>query len=573
MQLTRVRIRNYRGLKDVQVDLDTQTVLIGENNSGKTTFLIALQVCLEKLRSQQSSVFDSYDCHLPDATSEPHSADPIEIILTFEEAEPGAWSNDLIQQLAGLLQLDAADRNSLTLRVTSTHQTAGSGEIRPDWAFLNLDGNPLTTQEARRRSSLAVVRNCAPVFYLSALRDAGRHFNERGKFWRTFLLDSGIEGNERTEIEAAIQDLNDLIIGSHSSFGEVRDKLRKVAEVVPSGADDVSIDAIPARIFDLLTRTQVSLSTPGGARIPLGNHGEGTQSLAVLRLFEAYLSTHLQKQQTSFGEPILALEEPEAHLHPSAIRALLRTLDDLPGQKVIATHSGDLLAEVDISNIRRFARTANGIEVFRLQKKTLNDQDLRKFNYHVRRFRGELLFARCWLLCEGETDVTLLSESARLLGHDLEAVGIRCVEFTHIGPAPLVKVANDLGIRWHLLADGDSAGEGYRSSVLDHLDGDAEQNRVSLLPARHVEEFLCKNGYDSIYSDNISDQKKKNLEAQGTWPSPSDPDYWFTIVNRGLGAKKPAVALQVLDQMRRETDAIPPFFNEVLDKAILLAKR
>ncbi len=568
MQLTRVHIRNYRGLKDVQVDLDTQTVLIGENNSGKTTFLTALQVCLEKLRSQQSSVFDSYDCHLPEATSEPHSVDPIEITLKFEELKPGEWSDDLIQELVGLSQLDAEDRNSLTLQVTSSHQAADGGEVRPDWAFLDLEGNPLTTHEARRRSSLAVVRNCAPVFYLSALRDAGRHFNERGKFWRTFLRDSGIEPEEKAEIKAEIQSLNDLIIRSHGSFGKVRDKLRKVAEVVPSGADDVSIDPIPARIFDLLTRTQVSLSTIGGAQIPLGNHGEGTQSLAVLRLFEAYLSI-----QTSFGEPILALEEPEAHLHPNAIRALLRTLGDLPGQKVIATHSGDLLAEVDISNVRRFARTAAGIEVFRLHEKTLDEQDLRKFNYHVRRFRGELLFARCWLLCEGETDVTLLSESARLLGHDLEAHGIRCVELAHIGVETLVKVANDLGIRWHLLADGDDAGKQYCSSVLGHLGGDEESERVSLLPARHIEEFLCQNGYHAIYSDNISDQKKKSLKSKDAWPSNNDPNYWDVVVRKGLGSGKPAIALQVLDQMRRTPNAIPQFFDEVLRKAVALARR
>ena len=39
--------------------------------------------------------------------------------------------------------------------------------------------------------------------------------------------------------------------------------------------------------------------------------------------------------------------------------------------------------------------------------------------YHVRAKRGALLFARCWLLVEGETEFTLLPELARLLGHEV----------------------------------------------------------------------------------------------------------------------------------------------------------
>lgn len=41
-----VRVRNYRSLQEVNVLLDLLTVLIGENNSGKTSFLEALHAAI-----------------------------------------------------------------------------------------------------------------------------------------------------------------------------------------------------------------------------------------------------------------------------------------------------------------------------------------------------------------------------------------------------------------------------------------------------------------------------------------------------------------------------------------------
>ena len=53
---------------------------------------------------------------------------------------------------------------------------------------------------------------------------------------------------------------------------------------------------------------------------------------------------------------MLALEEPATHLHPYAIRALSSMIKGFAGQKIIATHSGDLISDVGLLSIRRFHR-------------------------------------------------------------------------------------------------------------------------------------------------------------------------------------------------------------------------
>lgn len=46
MKLRKLKIENFRGIKDLELDLGDTTVLIGENNSGKTAVLEVLRLCI-----------------------------------------------------------------------------------------------------------------------------------------------------------------------------------------------------------------------------------------------------------------------------------------------------------------------------------------------------------------------------------------------------------------------------------------------------------------------------------------------------------------------------------------------
>ena len=83
MKLTTVEIRNFRCIKELSVNLDKTTVLIGENNSGKTAFLEAIRICLERLRGRGRGPFNEYDYHLSDEGTAPADSDPIQIELSF----------------------------------------------------------------------------------------------------------------------------------------------------------------------------------------------------------------------------------------------------------------------------------------------------------------------------------------------------------------------------------------------------------------------------------------------------------------------------------------------------------
>ena len=447
----------------LSLDLDETTVLIGENNTGKTAVLDAVRICLERLRGRGRRQFDEYDYHLASSDASPTDAEPIEVRLSFMESEAEPWAEEVGQALVDVAPLGPDDRRQVTLRVSSQFDSS-INDFTTDWSFLDASGEALPGT-ARSGRLLNTLQDLVPVFYLSALRDASRHFTPSGRFWRSFLGELGLPEDQRQDLQAELAKLNDRLIKAHGPLAKVRGELEDAKRVVDFGAAQaVTVEALPTKLFALLSRAQVQLASRSGARIPVAEQGEGTQSLAVLLLFGAFLRSQLSGLDPN-ASAITALEEPEAHLHPSATRALMQLVDELPGQKLISTHSGHMLASVPATAIRRLAYEGGDIKAYRIDGNSLTDEEKRKFDFHVRRSRGELLFARCWLLVEGETEVVLLAGAAEARGLNLERDGVCCVEYSQTNVGVLAKIANQLGIPWYCVMDNDEGRKKYERGV------------------------------------------------------------------------------------------------------------
>lgn len=564
MKLRSLVIDNFRGIQHLRLDLADTTVLIGENNTGKTAILDALRLCLDDLRPRGRTIFEPFDFHLANADADPASALPIRIQLRFAEATPGEWPSQTTARLqrAKVLQVRMPEGTAeVTFQVKGGFDPTRE-DFTQTWAFLASDGSELEVKEA----GLDAFRAEVSFFYLAALRDAARHFDAKGKFWRPFLKESQLAPEKKAELEKKLQEVNELVITAHQSFDGALKAISRVAEVLLMAATDdlVSIDVVPARLFDILSKSQVSMSSAGGAKVPLGRHGEGTQSLAVLLLFSAFLSTWSKRA------PFIAIEEPEAHLHPAAVRALWKLIDSLPGQKLITTHSGDLIAEAPINAVRRLVRCGGTVKAHALSSGTLSPDERRKIDFHIRFGRGELLFARCWILCEGETELTLLPGLARHLGIDLERRGVRCVQYQHVGLEVYLKFANDFGISWCVLSDSDLQGKRDKEKVDAYRGTRPLKVVLHPMPEPDIEQYLCTVGFGTVYESMLSTRLKSTVQA-----SPGDEEYWAQVVKavfKQRGCSKPLVALQVLQLCQSTAVPVPPVLEAVLRGAVKMAE-
>ncbi len=152
------------------------------------------------------------------------------------------------------------------------------------------------------------------------------------------------------------------------------------------------------------------------------------------------------------------------------------------------------------------------------------------------------MFGRFWLLVEGESEVLLLQECARISGHHLFSEGICCVEFPTVGVEKLIRLADQLGIDWLMMVDKDKAGNDYVNSATKQLSGRNAADHIRQLPCGAIEAYLCSAGLGDVYKANISTQKAATITAAS-----GSEVYWEQVTKAQSNAKsKPELVAEVV---------------------------
>lgn len=566
MRLSHLQIKNFRGIKDLSLSLEDVCVLIGENNSGKSTVLDAIQFCLGETIGRNQVVFSPYDYHMSGGSEDPAESPPIEIVLSFIEQYEDQWPVEQTEKLRNVQIVSSDGLKSYKLRMLSSFDKS-TNKFLSQLNFIDADGEPLG--RARTVNAVNRLKAFVPMFSLPSTRNA-TDFNVRSKFWKPFATDIKLSDAEKNELEENLMELNSKIVDKHESFQNVKEKLQNVARLMGlESKAPISIDALPAKIFDILSRTRVNIESTTGAKIPIERHGSGTQSVAVICLFEAFIQFHSEEFSSDFYEPILALEEPEAHLHPSAVKSLGNMIQSIRGQKIISTHSGELLASIPIEKIRRLRKNEGKISVYQLHKDTLNKSEQTEIDYLLRSKRDNILFGRCWFLVEGKTEVILLSECARVMDYDLFNEGIYFVEISQTNVSTLIKLAIDLGIEWFFLADGDEEGDKYVKSAKSLLKNKLPENHIYQFEYKDIETYLCHNSFGSVYIQTISEQKAK---IKGLDIS-QKPIQWQLVLESQPTKAKTRNAQIVAAKIREHgTDSVPTELRRIIERIIKLSR-
>jgi putative ATP-dependent endonuclease of OLD family len=223
------------------------------------------------------------------------------------------------------------------------------------------------------------------------------------------------------------------------------------------------------------------------------------------------------------------------------------------------------VANATLSSIRRLYALNGKAQVGFIPPNLLDADEERKIQFHVTGSRGELLFARCWLLYEGESEHWILDGIARNAGKNLDRWGVRMVQYRNSGHQCLLKAANAWGIPWFILADGDAQGNKTIAGGKAHLNGAKEADRILQIPENTIELHLCANGLGSSFVKHISPQKGQTVTA-----TKGSPQYWEQVLKAHDDTPKPAVIQEVVSELSNGGKP-PQKLIDVLDRALKLA--
>ncbi len=365
MRISRIEIENFRSIRHLTVDLGDTTVFVGPNNAGKTAILDALRIALTRRWGQRGTGFSEYDIHMAGEAADPRTSSGVRIELKSEEREPGEWSDDITADLGNIVQLDTATgRRFVSLR-TRCSWNEDTDSFEPTWEFLASDGEPLVGFGGRRLN-LERFWRYLPVFYLGALRDVGDEFSTRSsQFWTRLLKDLNIPPALEARALRVLDLLNRRLLKADPRLAEMAKTLSGATRVAARDREGgLDLRMVPLKTWDLLSRAEIILrNEPDLPWLPLRRQGQGIQSLSVIFLFQAFVDHLLAELYEPDSEPVLALEEPETHLHPQAVRTLWHEVEALPGQKIVTTHSPYFVQLVPFRDLRLVRLTAKGTEV------------------------------------------------------------------------------------------------------------------------------------------------------------------------------------------------------------------
>ena len=365
MRITRIEIENFRSIQHLVVDLGETTVFVGPNNAGKTAILDALRIALTRRWGQRGTGFSEYDIHLADDSADPKTSKGVRIELRSEEAKSGDWPDVITEDLGDIVQVDLhTDRRSITLQ-TRFAWNKDTDAFEPSWEFLDESREPLAGPSARR-TNLDRFWRYLPVFYLDALRDAGDEFSPRSsQFWTQLLKALQVPADVESEALQMLDSLNQRLLKADPRLGDIAETISGATRIASRDREGgLDLRMVPLKMWDLLSKAEIILRNESDAPwLPLQRQGQGIQSLSVIFLFQAFVDHLLRELYEPGSKPVLALEEPETHLHPQAVRTLWRHVSVLPGQKIVTTHSPYFVQHVPFRDLRLVRLTAQGTEV------------------------------------------------------------------------------------------------------------------------------------------------------------------------------------------------------------------
>jgi putative ATP-dependent endonuclease of OLD family len=324
----------------------------------------------------------------------------------------------------------------------------------------------------------------------------------------------------------------------------------------------------------------------------------GTRSWASMLIVKAF--TELQNEKYQKDEkpffPILAAEEPEAHLHPNAQKTLYRQLEESKGQVIISTHSPYVAAMADPNELRYLKKINDEIVVRYLSLKPNNiddeksrkfDEDRRKLKREVIHSRGEILFSKAIVLCEGETEEQALpllfekyfEKEAFVMGVNFIGVGGSGEKYI-----PFLTFGRDFDIPVFIFSDGELDIVQKLRESYKRIHGEIDITdcpNITILDGDDIEGYLISSGFQSVIESVICQQEgntyiqhwKTKNQGQPSKKNKPIKDYTGTdghekallgIVDHRRKTKYAPLIAEKLCELEKE--ALPPKILEFFQK-------
>ena len=514
IKIDEIRIDGFRGLKDFKMSLSETTVLTGMNNVGKTSVLKALQLLFGN-----SFFLAAEDLHIDNNGKSTQIIVDAKIIAIGEDGKRTADFSEVWEIAFGEanIKMDAEEYSYVPMRVKYTFQTLQNSFNRDMHILNEWESAGIAWQDLKGKKS-TIKGDYFQFHYLDAKRDIQDDLKVRTSYLGKMLGDvaSNYNPEDVAELEKKISSLNAEAIEKSSVLKNIQESLKGIDTTMDSSGK-VYVSPFAKKLRDLNKSLTIHYGTEDSS-FTMDYHGMGTRSWSSMLSFRAFVKQMCNSKNPDEEAflPIIAIEEPEAHLHPNAQKQLYKQMNDIPGIKIISTHSPYVAACAELSELRGMYKSDEKTVCGSLPVTKLTSEEQRKIRQAVLTSNGELLFAKAIVLGEGETEVQALPIFCQKhLGLTPVESGLSFVDAKGCGNYyPFVALADAFQIPWYIFSDGENETQKGLKKLLKKTYGEdralTEQKNIFIIPdEKDFEGMLLVDGYKDEIEKAIEQLKGK----------------------------------------------------------------
>lgn len=534
IQLTNIRISNFRSIDYCDIELNDLNVIIGQNNVGKSNVLRAITIALNSTYSVSES-----DIRVEKGEELSVSKQAIIDIMIRPTDDEGKISDTFspfwISTFSDRwVSTDSQGSSFVGIR-TTIYYDAGFGQYGTQKSPILQWNDTLNDAVCdRHRTFTQDMQSYICCFYMDAHRDIIEDIKNKKSFFGRATSEKDLPEAIIKDIEKDLNEINSKIVANTPALNSTQMVISEIGNII-GNRTQLQIEPISRKISDLHRGMDVKLAESDSASLSISEQGMGTRSWTSFLTLGAYIINLTKQIKVQDPEAeiftVLTLEEPEAHLHSHAQKGLFEQILRFPGQKIISTHSSNIVACTPIECLIHLYKNNAQTKVHKVNRSQYSSEDIGIIQREITRSRGDLLFSSAVILAEGITEESALPIFFKqYFGREAFSAGVSIVGIDGQRYKAFLRLLKDFDIPWFIFSDGETSTINTVKKAVENVYGQKCQemnNVVFLNPEDNFETNLVNSGYVEEMISAVNKYEKVLREELYPEDAAHDPTDFF----------------------------------------------